>query len=81
LQSQQGKTDFPIFGEVADSNPQIFSEYVLTHQTPSVLDFGFQKNISSFVRFGTSGNGLAEFFNSDDLTPQQQQVPTGLQLS
>ena len=65
--AQQGKTDFPIFGEVADSNPQILSEYVLTHQTPSVLDFGFQKNVSSFVRFGTSGNGLAEFFNSDDL--------------
>lgn len=63
----QGKSDFPIFGEVADSNPQILSDYLLTHQTPSVLDFGFQKNISSFVKYGISGNNLAEFFNSDDL--------------
>ena len=63
----EGIKDFPIFGEVADSNPQILSEYIQSHQVPSVLDFGFQKNISSFVRFGTSGNTLAEFFNSDDL--------------
>lgn len=63
----EGKSDFPIFGEVADSNPQILSDYLLTKQAPSVLDFGFQKNISSFVKYGSSGNNLAEFFNSDDL--------------
>lgn len=63
----KGKKDFPIFGEVADANPQILADFVQSGQTPSVLDFAFQKILASFLRFGSSGDGIAELFNSDDL--------------
>ena len=73
-----GKNDFPIFGEVADANPQILSDYVQSGQTPSVLDFAFQKNLASFLRFGSSGDSMAEFFNSDDLYTTSKTSAYGL---
>lgn len=73
-----GKNDFPIFGEVADANPQILSDYVQSGQTPSVLDFAFQKNLASFLRFGSSGDSMAEFFNSDDLYTTSRTSAYGL---
>lgn len=64
---QQGKSDFPIFGEVADADALALSSYVRTKQTPSVLDFAFQKNITNFARFGGSTQQIVTFFNADDL--------------
>jgi glycosidase len=64
---QQGKSDFPIFGEVADSDALALSSYVRSKQTPSVLDFAFQKNITNFARFGGSTQQLVALFNADDL--------------
>ena len=64
---QQGKSDFPIFGEVADSDALALSSYVRTKQTPSVLDFAFQKNITNFARFGGSTQQIVALFNADDL--------------
>jgi glycosidase len=64
---QQGKSDFPIFGEVADSDALALSSYVRTKQTPSVLDFAFQKSITNFARFGGSTQQIVALFNADDL--------------
>jgi glycosidase len=64
---QQGKSDFPIFGEAADSDAYTLSSYVRTKQTPSVLDFAFQKNITNFARFGGSTQQIVTLFNADDL--------------
>jgi glycosidase len=64
---QQGKNDFPIYGEAADSDAYTLSSYVRTKQTPSVLDFAFQKNITNFARFGGSTQQIVTLFNADDL--------------
>jgi glycosidase len=64
---KQGKSNFPIFGEVADSDALALSSYVRSKQTPSVLDFAFQKNITNFARFGGSTQQLVALFNADDL--------------
>jgi alpha-amylase len=61
-----GKKDFPIFGEVADSNPYTLATYVSEHQTPSVLDFAFQKVVSNYARYGMQATNLADLFNADD---------------
>lgn len=62
-----GKNSFPIFGEVADGSPQTLSTYLATGQTPSVLDFGFNDQVTRFVaRFGMADR-LAALFNADDL--------------
>lgn len=61
-----GKEDFPIFGEVADGDPYTLAAYVAEHQTPSVLDFAFQKVVSSYVRYGMQASKLADLFNADD---------------
>lgn len=62
-----GKSDFPIFGEAADSDSASLSTYVAGGEVPSVLDFDFQKQVKSFVQFGVSAEALAELFNRDDL--------------
>ena len=64
---QQGKLDFPIFGEAADSDALALSSYIRTKQTPSVLDFAFQKQVANFARFGGSTQQLVSLFNADDL--------------
>lgn len=61
-----GRKDFPIFGEVADGDPYTLAPYVAEHQTPSVLDFAFQKTVSNFVRYGMQASKLADLFNADD---------------
>jgi alpha-amylase len=64
---ESGKKTFPIFGEVYDSSPEALSSYMVSGQTPSVLDFGFNEQVGSFVgSFGTADR-LAKLFNSDDL--------------
>lgn len=64
---KQGKTDFPIFGEVADSDPLFLSGFLRGKQTPSVLDFGFQRQVSNYVKYGSSVESLINLFNADDL--------------
>jgi alpha-amylase len=61
-----GKKDFPIFGEVNDSDPYTLATYVGEHQTPSVLDFAFQKAVSNYARYGMQASNLADLFNADD---------------
>ena len=64
---KKGKNDFPIFGEVADSDSFSLASYLRSGQTPSVLDFAFQKQVANYLRFGTSTDGLVSLFNADDL--------------
>lgn len=74
----QGKKSFPIFGEVADGSPQTLSTYVAGGQTPSVLDFGFNDQVSRFVgRFGMADR-LATLFNADDLYTTSRTSAYGL---
>jgi len=74
----QGKKSFPIFGEVADGSPQTLSTYVAGGQTPSVLDFGFNDQVSRFVgRFGMADR-LAALFNADDLYTTSRTSAYGL---
>lgn len=65
--AKAGKSDFPIFGEVADADAQSLASYVSGGQVPSVLDFAFQKTVTAYVQYGVSAQGLADLFNSDDL--------------
>jgi len=62
-----GKSTFPIFGEVAESDPTNTAPFVTEYKLPSILDFPYQ---SVALRFASSimyGDKLAEFFNSDDM--------------
>lgn len=61
-----GHKTFPIFGEVADSDPSFTSTFVTEEDLPSILDFPFQAVAQKFVTDGGSGQQLAQFFNTDD---------------
>jgi len=63
----KGKTDFPIFGEVYDADPFVLSSFIRSKQSPSLLDFAFQKNVVGFARSGDSSQALVSLFNADDL--------------
>ena len=62
-----GKTDFPIYGEVFDSNPLNTAMFVRNQAFPGVLDFAFQSNVTAFVTNGRGAEKLVELFNADDL--------------
>lgn len=62
-----GKKDFTIYGEVFDSDPYTLATYVGEQQTPSVLDFAFQKTVSNYARYGMQASKLADLFNADDV--------------
>jgi len=62
-----GKTDFPIYGEVYDSNPLATAQFVRNQAFPGVLDFPFQSNVTSFITEGRGAEKLVELFNADDL--------------
>jgi glycosidase len=62
-----GKTDFPIYGEVYDSNPLKTAQFVRTQAFPGILDFPFQSNVTSFITSGQGAEKLVELFNADDL--------------
>lgn len=62
----QGKTSFPIFGEIFEADPSVTAYYVKEVSAPSVLDFAFQNTISKFAAFGYNASGLADLFNADD---------------
>ncbi len=64
---QNGKKDFLIFGEVFNTDPYYLANFIRSKQTPSVLDFAFQKHVAAFARSGYSGESLASLFNADDV--------------
>lgn len=61
-----GKSEFLIFGEVADPDSLTLSQYVVDKQTPGILDFAFQKKVIPFAQYGLDVESLAELFNYDD---------------
>jgi len=62
-----GKTDFPIYGEVYDSNPLVTSQFVRNQAFPGVLDFPFQSYVTQYITNGGGAEKLVELFNADDL--------------
>lgn len=62
-----GKKEFPIFGEVADSDPRTLATFVKEQNFNSVLDFGFQSAVSRFVVTGNGLDSVINLFNSDDM--------------
>lgn len=73
-----GKKSFPIFGEVADGSPQTLSTYVAGGQVPSVLDFGFNEQVTKYVANFGSSDRLVKLFNADDLYTTQRTSAYGL---
>lgn len=73
-----GKKSFPIYGEVADGSPQTLSTYVAGGQTPSVLDFGFNEQVTKYVASFGSSDRLVKLFNADDLYTTQKTSAYGL---
>ena len=62
-----GIKDFPIYGEIADANPEDVAPFVTDQSFPSALDFPFQSAISTFAKSLGSANAVAALFNADDL--------------
>lgn len=62
-----GKKQFPIYGEVADSDPRTLSTFMKEQSFNSVLDFGFQSAVSRFAVTGNGLDGLVNLFNADDM--------------
>lgn len=73
-----GKKSFPIFGEVAESGPESLSTYVVSGQTPSVLDFGFNEQLTRYIASFGQADKLASFFNLDDLYTTSKSSVYGL---
>ena len=61
-----GKSEFPIFGEVADGNPKYLATFTMDQKFPSVLDFAFQSEVIGFTRAPNQAARLIELFNADD---------------
>lgn len=61
-----GKKSFPIFGEVAEPDAYSLASFVQNREVPSVLDFNFQKTVSTFAGYGYNSAAMAKLFNSDD---------------
>ena len=62
-----GKTDFPIYGEIFDAKPRITAKFVREQSFPGILDFAFQSYVKEFITSGTEAELLVELFNADDL--------------
>ncbi len=62
-----GKKDFPIFGEVHDSDIPFLASFMTEQKFPSVLDFPFQAKVSRFAKAGGGSADLVTLFNADDL--------------
>ena len=61
-----GKSEFPIFGEVADGNPKYLATFTMDQKFPSVLDFAFQSEVIGFTRAPNQAARLIDLFNADD---------------
>ncbi len=73
-----GKKTFPIFGEVAENGPETLATYVAGGQAPSVLDFGFNDQVSKYIASYGSSDRLVKLFNADDLYTTQKTSAYGL---
>lgn len=73
-----GKKTFPIFGEVADKGPETLATYVAGGQTPSVLDFAFDEQVTKYVASYGSSDRLVKLFNADDLYTTEKTSAYGL---
>lgn len=62
-----GKSYFPIFGEVWDTDPNYLAKFVTDQKFPSVLDFPFQAAVSKYAIYGNGERDLVDIFNQDDL--------------
>ena len=62
-----GKTSFPIYGEVWDTDPNYLSKFVTDYKFPGVLDFAFQAAASKYATYGNGERDLLDLFNQDDL--------------
>lgn len=65
--SDVGKSNFPIFGEVWDTDPNNLAKYVTDYKFPGVLDFAFQEAVSKYAIYGYGEGDLLDLFNRDDL--------------
>ena len=65
--SAAGKSYFPIYGEVWDTDPNYLSKFVTDYKFPGVLDFAFQAAASKYATYGNGERDLLEIFNQDDL--------------
>ena len=73
-----GKKTFPIFGEAAVKGPETLATYVAGGQTPSVLDFAFDEQVTKYVASFGSSDRLVKLFNADDLYTTQKTSAYGL---
>ena len=62
-----GKSYFPIFGEVWDTDPNVTAKFVTDYKFPGVLDFAFQAAASKYATYGNGERDLLDLFNQDDL--------------
>ena len=62
----QGKPNFFMFGEVADSTRQLTSHYTTHDGVQSVLDFPFQEAARGFASKSQATDQLRTFFRDDD---------------
>ena len=51
-----GKTSFPIYGEVWDTDPNYLAKYVTDYKFPGVLDFAFQAAASKYATYGNASS-------------------------
>ena len=62
-----GKSYFPIYGEVWDTDPNYLAKFVTDYKFPGVLDFAFQAAASKYATYGNGERDLLDIFNQDDL--------------
>ena len=62
-----GKSYFPIYGEVWDTDPNYLAKFVTDYKFPGILDFAFQAAASKYATYGNGERDLLEIFNQDDL--------------
>jgi glycosidase len=63
---QQGKSDFFMFGEVADGTRPVTSHYTTHNNVQAVLDFPFMEAARAFASKSGATNGLRDLFRDDD---------------
>lgn len=61
-----GISDFFMFGEVFEFNPQVLSRYTKDARLPSVLDFALKGSIDQFAVNGSGTHVLRDLFAADD---------------
>ena len=79
---EQGKSEFMMFGEVADTNKPFLSQYTTVNEMQSTLDFAFQQAARNFALQSGAAGDLGAFFVADDWFTDEDsnvyQLPTFL---